>query len=357
MLDQLKSTYQGKKVFLTGHTGFKGSWMLLLLKELGATVKGYALAPKTDQDLYLLIQGDTLCESVIADIRDNERLSKEMAAFQPDFVFHMAAQALVIDSYENPVETYSINVMGTAHVLDALRFIDKMVHTVIITTDKVYENQERTTPYKEEDRLGGYDPYSNSKACTELVTDSFRLSFFNPANYEQHQKWVATARSGNVIGGGDWSENRIVPDIVRALQTDNPITVRNPAAVRPWQHVLEPIGGYLLLGAQLAKNGQIAADSFNFGPIPEDELTVRELVEIAIQSWGSGTFETPDIANKRHEAGLLKLDIQKAANVLGWVPQMNSGQAIDLTIDWYKTYAKDPQKVTLDQIKAYFNMA
>lgn len=354
MTEALLSTYRGKKVFLTGHTGFKGAWLLQVLKELGASVKGYSLAPDQTPALFDLLQGDSLCESVIADIRDRARLKQELLDFQPDFVFHMAAQALVIDSYREPVETYETNVMGTVNLLDAVRHLEKPCQVVIITTDKVYENKEVPRPYLESDELGGYDPYSNSKACTELATRSYRLSFFHPDRYEEHQKWVATVRSGNVIGGGDWSDNRIVPDLARALRAGEPLNVRNPHAVRPWQHVLEPLGGYLLVGHFLASKGAAYADAFNFGPVAEDALTVGELVKIAIECWGSGSFETPELKGQPHEAGLLMLDINKAKEMLNWSPKFRSREAIQTTIDWYKNFESDPVKTTQDQINAYF---
>ena len=354
MLELLQKTYRNKKVFLTGHTGFKGSWLTLILQELGAEVKGYSLAPEKEQSLYNQINGDTLCQSVIADIRDLEHLTTEMVTFQPDFVIHMAAQALVIDSYKRPVETYATNVMGTIHVLEALKRLEKPVHSVIITTDKVYENLEVDTPYKEEDRLGGYDPYSNSKACAELATSSYRLSFFHPDRYADHQKWIATARSGNVIGGGDWSDNRIIPDLIRAKRAGEPLTVRNPAAVRPWQHVLEPLGAYLLLGAHLERDGKSFSGGYNFGPQPDDELNVQGLVEIALDCWGSGQYEAPPLTGQPHEAGLLKLDINKAKEQLNWAPKLKAHEGIRKTIEWYKNFESDPKEYTLHQIKEYF---
>ncbi len=357
MIENLQASYQGKRIFLTGHTGFKGSWMLQMLKELGAVVKGYSLAPDQDPSLFDLIQGEALCESVIADIRDRERLKKELVDFQPDFVFHMAAQALVIDSYREPVETYETNVLGTVNLLDAVRHLEKPCNVVVITTDKVYENKEVMRPYLESDELGGYDPYSNSKACAELATRSYRLSFFHPDQYTDHQKWVATVRSGNVIGGGDWSANRIVPDLARALRAGEPLQVRNPNAVRPWQHVLEPIGGYLLLGHYMATEGKAYADAFNFGPVEEDALTVGDLVKIALEAWGSGSFETPALKNQPHEAGLLMLDITKADKMLQWQPKFRSREAIRTTIEWYKEFEADPIATTRKQIRDYFGFS
>lgn len=344
----LQDTYRSKKVFLTGHTGFKGSWLLQWLHLLGAQVKGYALAPENAESLYSLIDGDSYCESIIADIMDALKLEQAILDFQPDFIFHLAAQPLVRLSYEIPAKTFAVNAIGTAHVLDAVRKLNKPCVVVLITTDKVYENKEWLYPYRENDRLGGYDPYSASKACTELVISSYTQSFFNPEVFSQHHKAVASARAGNVIGGGDWAKDRIIPDIIRALQNGLPVQVRNPQAVRPWQHVLEPISGYLLLGAKLSAEPNKYGGAWNFGPYSEDHKMVEEVMQVAIESWGSGEYEKPVITNQPHEAGLLKLDINKAVSFLGWQPKWHSLEAINRTINWYKSYLKQP-----DQIKAY----
>ncbi len=354
VIDYLRLTYSGKRVFLTGHTGFKGSWMLSVLSELGAEVYGYSLPTKYENDLFNLIDGKSLCIHHEADIREAQTLKVAIRDFQPDFIFHLAAQALVIESYQTPVETYATNVMGTIHVLDALRGYNKSCTSVIITTDKVYENLERIEPYREDERLGGYDPYSNSKACAELAVSSYRNSFFNPVNYQEHQQSISTARSGNVIGGGDWSENRILPDLVKAMQNNEKLTVRNPLAVRPWQHVLDPLYGYLLLGAKQAESPVRYATGYNFGPIPEDELTVEQLVKTALEYWGQGSYEKPEITDKPHEAGLLKLAINKAQEELKWHPSLRAKEAIELTLSWYKNYHQDPAALTTNQIKTYF---
>ncbi|MDA7835942.1 CDP-glucose 4,6-dehydratase [Salibacteraceae bacterium] len=353
---KLTEEYRGKKVFLTGHTGFKGSWFLMILKQLGAEVKGYSLAPKNEHDLYNQIDGDALCDSVIADIRDRERLKKELLSFQPDFVFHLAAQALVIDSYTWPVETYETNVMGSIYLMDALRELGKPCYTVMITTDKVYENFETKDPYPEDARLGGYDPYSNSKACAELAISSYRNSFFNPKNINEHQQGIAAARSGNVIGGGDWSDNRLVPDIARALIEGEPIVIRNPNAVRPWQHVLDPLKGYLMLGAKLAQDPLKFSTGYNFGPTPEDERNVQEMAELAIELWGEGTIEAPIQSQNLHEAGLLKLAIDKADKELEWTPSFDSAEAVEWTIDWYKNGRNDAYNFTKKQIDQFFQL-
>ncbi|MEA5141156.1 CDP-glucose 4,6-dehydratase [Arcicella rigui] len=342
--------YSDKKVFLTGHTGFKGSWLLTWLHELGANIKGYSLAPENEQDLYNLIDGNSFCKSVIADIRDKQRLQDELTVFQPDFIFHLAAQPLVRPSYQIPTETFEINTLGTAYLLDAVRSLEKPCVVIIITTDKVYENQEWNYAYREIDRLGGYDPYSASKAAAEIVVSSYRKSFFNPDSYNVHQKALASARAGNVIGGGDWAKDRIIPDIVRALQATTSIRVRNPNAVRPWQHVLEPISGYLLLGAKLAIEPIKYATAWNFGPYMADTLTVGEVVNKVIKIWGEGEAEIKQNANAPHEAGLLMLDISKSINELGWKPKWNAKIAIENTIKAYQSYT---YQTIIEQINTY----
>lgn len=354
MHDRLSSYYSGKKIFVTGHTGFKGSWLIGCLHTLGADVKGFALAPEYENGLFALLQPLGRCESVIADIRNREVLQKEINSFQPDYVFHLAAQPLVRRSYKIPSETFEINVVGTANLLEAVNSLSKKCTLVIITTDKVYQNKEQHSLYTEEDVLGGFDPYSASKACAELVVSSFRNSFFNPAKYEFHQKAIATARAGNVIGGGDWSDDRIVPDIIRCLQHQKTIAVRNPNAVRPWQHVLESIGGYLLLAGLLNEKPLKHARAYNFGPAPQDHLTVKQLVETAIKYWGDGNWRDASGPTQLHEAGLLKLDIGLAKKELGWAPKLNADQALKWTIDWYKQPLAQQAGFTFQQIKAYF---
>lgn len=359
MFSDLEEAYKGRKVFLTGHTGFKGAWLLKTLSKLGAIVKGYSLEPKNSDDLYHLINGDQLCTSLIADLRDNSRLSAEIVEFQPDFIFHLAAQALVRRSYNIPSETFEVNAIGTANLLDGLRLLKKPCHAVLITTDKVYKNNEWIYPYRETDRLGGHDPYSASKACTELVIDSYRNSFFSTACYDHHSKAIAVARAGNVIGGGDWSSDRLIPDIVRSLNENKKIIVRNPESIRPWQHVLEPVVGYLYLGSQLAKDPVGKSQAYNFGPRHEDALSVIDMLKLCIKEWGSGDFKIERNSNEPHEAGLLKLDISKVASELKWTPKMNASQAVDLTIQWYKQYFKNSKSInqfTDDQINGFFNL-
>ena len=354
----LKESYKGKKVFLTGHTGFKGAWMLKTLSLLGAEVKGYALDPITKEDLYNLIERDSICTSVIADLRDKKRLEDEIVSFQPDFVFHLAAQPLVRLSYEIPAETFEVNVIGTANVLDAVRILEKKCDVVLITTDKVYHNNEWIYPYRENDRLGGYDPYSASKACAELVIDSYRNSFFNINNYKKHNKAIAVARAGNVIGGGDWSKDRLIPDIAKAFAVGKPVVIRNPQSVRPWQHVLEPVIGYLLLGAHLAVKPIEFSQAYNFGPHISDALSVEEMLKLAIQSWGKGEYIVEQIEGQPHEAGLLKLDISKAISELKWQPKMNAQQAVSMTMDWYSKFANNNERIsefTVQQINNFLN--
>lgn len=333
-----KEVFQHKKVFVTGHTGFKGSWLICWLQNLGANIKGYALPPQTDADLYKIINGDDICESVIADIRDKERLKNEILSFQPDFIFHLAAQPLVRYSYDFPGETFEVNTLGTANVLDGLRFLEKPCVAVIITTDKVYENHETGELYAEHDKLGGYDPYSASKAAAEIVVSSYRNSFFNSQQHAVHKKSVSSARAGNVIGGGDWAKDRIIPDIVRALSTDKPIQVRNPDSIRPWQHVLDSLSGYLSLAAHQFNDPARFAEAFNFGPQKNDCKKVGDLVESAIQRWGKGSVEYKKDDDNYHEAALLRLDISKATGELGWSPRYDSDLAISKTISWYKEF-------------------
>lgn len=348
------SYYSGKKVFLTGHTGFKGSWMLSWLNLLGARVKGYSLAPQFDYELYNQINGERLCESVIADIRDKERLELEVLAFEPDFIFHLAAQPLVRYSYEIPAQTFETNVLGTVYLLDAARKLEKACQVVVITTDKVYENLEWNYPYRETDHLGGYDPYSASKASVEIVVNSYRDSFFNTKDFAHHKKAIATARAGNVIGGGDWAKDRIVPDIIRSFRTNQPVVIRNPKAVRPWQHVLEPLAGYLQLGIRLVEQPLKFSGPWNFGPFNHDNLTVEKLVTIAIEKWGSGSMKLNSLDSQPHEAGLLRLDISKAVAELQWVPKMDAYQSIAMTVLWYKSAEENvARKLVENDIKAY----
>ena len=349
----MKDFYKQKKIFLTGHTGFKGSWLLAWLHQLGAEIKGYSLPPENENSLFDAIKPNIDFKNVFGDIRDKELLQSQIENFQPDIIFHLAAQALVRRSYEIPAETFEVNAVGTANVLEAVNQLQKKCTVIVITTDKVYENKEINYHYKEEDVLGGYDPYSASKAATEIVVSSFRNSFFNRSKYQQHQKAIVSARAGNVIGGGDFSEDRILPDIVRALQNSKTIEVRNPNAVRPWQHVLEPLNGYLKLAKMAYENYDSVANAYNFGPLPTDHLPVKNLVEISIKYWGNGDWKDTSSPNQLHEAGLLMLDISKATNELNWIPKLESKEAIEWTIDWYKNSTKNEFDFTLEQINKY----
>ncbi|MEN9339032.1 MAG: hypothetical protein RIQ62_344 [Bacteroidota bacterium] len=353
-LEHLRPYFSGKKVFLTGHTGFKGSWLLQILHLLGAKVKGYSLAPEKATDLYCLIEGDSLCtESVIHDLRDADFLKESLLNFEPDFVFHLAAQPLVLKGYDEPLYTFEVNGQGTANVLDALRDLKKSCVAVMITTDKVYENLDDHRLFQEDDKLGGYDPYSASKAVAEIIISSYRSSFFHPTKINQHQKSIASVRAGNVIGGGDFADNRIVPDIIKALQANESITLRNPHAIRPWQHVLEPLGAYLLLASRMVDAPEKFNTAYNLGPEKTDVLTVEELAKVAIARAGSGSLQVVDNANKPHEAATLMLDISKAKNELQWQPLFSAKEAIEKTVDWYLSEEQAVVKC-LQQIQDYF---
>ncbi len=352
----LKDNFQNKKIFITGHTGFKGSWLMACLHLAGAELKGYSLEPDLPNSLFSLLNDVINCKSAIADIRNRQRLKDEIHDFQPDFIFHLAAQPLVRRSYEIPADTFDVNVTGTANLLEAIIELKNPCTIVVITTDKVYKNIEDHILYNENDILGGYDPYSASKACTELVVDSFRNSFFNPEVYNHHKKGLTSARAGNVIGGGDWNKDRIVPDIIRSLTEGKSIEIRNPSSVRPWQFVLEPIAGYLQLASALKSQPIQFNHAFNFGPYPDDHITVKELVGIAIDTWGHGSWHDASTYNQPHEAGLLKLDITKAINELNWKPKLNAAQAIEWTVDWYKQKPADQMKYTFQQVNEYFSL-
>jgi CDP-glucose 4,6-dehydratase len=357
-LNKFIEVYKGKKVLVTGHTGFKGAWLLQILKAFDPIMKGYALEPENETNLFTEIKGEQLCDSVIGDLRDKDSLYKAVLDFQPDFVFHLAAQPLVRLSYSIPSETFEVNAIGTANLLNAVRMLDKKCDIILITTDKVYYNNEWEYPYRENDKLGGYDPYSASKACCELVIDSYRNSFFNNNNYVHHKKAIAVARAGNVIGGGDWSNDRLIPDIVKSLSKKEEIGIRNPRSVRPWQHVIEPLFGYLELGVKLSENPIKYGQAFNFGPNISDALSVEEMVKRAIQIWGIGSYKNVIDANNPHEAGLLKLDISKAVNELNWKPIFNAQTAVERTINWYKQYyaGASASELIESDIKFYQNI-
>lgn len=353
-----KNFWKNKRVFVTGHTGFKGSWLCIWLNRLGAHVTGYALDPPTDPSLFKLADVEKDIRSVIGDIRDSTALTNAIVDAKPEIIFHLAAQPLVRDSYRVPVETYAINVMGTANLLEAIRTSGIGVKAVVnITTDKVYENREWEWGYRENEPLGGYDPYSNSKACSELVTAAFRSSFFNPSDYARHGCAIATARAGNVIGGGDWASDRIVPDCIRYLQEGKQVVVRNPNAIRPWQHVLEPLSGYLVIGEKLWVDGPGYSEGWNFGPTNDDCKAVEFIVKSICSEWGAqASYSCPPMTGP-HEATFLKLDCSKAAARLGWYPRWNLEKAIKATVSWYKAYTngEDLGTVCINQIEEFIN--
>ncbi len=352
-MQALKNTYQGKKVFLTGITGFKGSWLALWLLKMGAEVKGYALPPDTQPNHFELLQ--LPCETILADIRDAERFRQEVAAFQPDIVFHLAAQPLVRKSYREPVNTYATNVMGTLHLLEACRATPPQA-VVVITSDKVYENREWQWPYRETDQLGGYDLYSSSKACTEIVTASFQRSFFPVERFgADHHTLIATVRAGNVIGGGDWSEDRLIPDMVKATAKGQTVEIRNPQAVRPWQHVLDPLSGYLALGAELLIGKAHLAQPFNFGPATDAVKTVEEVLGAMQQHWPAIAPQFPKLENQPHEATLLSVDSSNANRLLQWQPRWNVAQAIEKTANWYRSFYESGAVMTERQLEDYYN--
>lgn len=347
--------WQGKKVFLTGHTGFKGSWLSLWLQSLGANVTGYALSPPTNPNLFEEARVDEGMRSIIGDVRDLEALRKAMKEANPEIVIHMAAQPLVRYSYLQPVETYATNVMGVVHLLEASRENSNIKAILNVTSDKCYENKEIDRGYCEDEPMGGFDPYSNSKGCSELVTASYRSSFFNKLDYKKHGVGLATARAGNVIGGGDWALDRLIPDVMHAFIEHKAVVIRNPQAIRPWQHVLEPLRGYLDLAQKLFEEGPAFAEAWNFGPNNEDVKPVEWIVKTLAERWGDGARWTIDQGGHPHEATFLRLDISKADQSLGWKPQMNLSHALDQIIIWYKAYMNksDMRQVTLDQISQY----
>lgn len=347
--------WRSKRVLVTGHTGFKGSWLSLWLQSLGAEVVGVALAPDTNPSLFEVARVGEGMRSHIADIRDFGALRSIVQAEHPEIVIHMAAQPLVRYSYEHPVETYATNVMGTVHLFEAVRQTPGVKVLVNITSDKCYENKEWVWAYRENDPMGGYDPYSSSKGCAELVTSAYRNSFFNPARYAEHGVALASVRAGNVIGGGDWAADRLIPDILRAIEKGEPVLIRNPHAIRPWQHVLEPLSGYLMLAEKLYSDGPGFAEGWNFGPREEDARPVQWIVEKLSRLWSEGACWQLDGNHHPHEAGYLKLDIAKARGQLGWKPRWSLDQALEKIIQWHKAQrtGSDMHEITLAQIEDY----
>lgn len=349
--------WQGKRVFLTGHTGFKGGWLSLWLHQLGAEVTGYALQAPTSPSLYDTAKVATGMHSIIGDVRDAESLKQAMAAARPEIVIHMAAQPLVRYSYDHPVETYSTNVMGLVNLLEAVRVTSGVRSVVNVTSDKCYENREWPWGYRENEAMGGYDPYSNSKGCAELITSAYRSSYFNPDNYATHGVALGSGRAGNVIGGGDWALDRLIPDMLRAVGAGEPVLIRNPHAIRPWQHVLEPLSGYLTLAEKLYTNGTSYAEGWNFGPHDIDARPVGWIIERICQVWGDGAAWQLEGAVQPHEATYLKLDCSKARAGLGWQPRWTISQTIDKIVEWHKACDAhaDMHQLTLDQITTYQN--
>ena len=356
--DLFDNFYKGKRVLVTGHTGFKGSWLTLWLHSLGAEIVGIGLEPFSERDNFVLTKvGDKIKSDIREDIRDGEKMKEVFRDYQPEIVFHLAAQPLVRLSYQIPVETYQTNVMGTINILEAIRATDSVKVGVMITTDKCYENKEQLWGYRENEPMGGYDPYSSSKGAAEIAISSWRRSFFNPKDFNYHGKSIASVRAGNVIGGGDWALDRIIPDCIRAIESDASIEIRSPYSIRPWQHVLEPLRGYMMLAKKMWENPTEYCEAWNFGPRMESISTVKEVAEKVISNYGKGGLNLPpegEIKGALHEAKLLMLDISKANFRLGWKPFLDIKQTIAMTVDWYKRYqSEDPYSLTLSQITDY----
>ena len=349
--------WQGKRVFLTGHTGFKGGWLSLWLQQLGAEVTGYALEAPTTPSLFEVANVARGMVSIIGDVRDGEALKRAMAQARPEIVIHMAAQPLVRYSYVNPVETYATNVMGVVNLLEAVRATPGVRSVVNVTSDKCYENREWPWGYRENEAMGGYDPYSNSKGCAELVTAGYRSSFFNAEKYAEHGIALGSGRAGNVIGGGDWAMDRLIPDMLRAIGAGQPVMIRNPHSIRPWQHVLEPLSGYLTLAEKLYTEGPVHAEGWNFGPHDTDAKPVEWIIERMTQEWGAGASWSLDGQDHPHEATYLKLDCSKARGQLGWHPRWDIGQTIAKIVEWHKAcdQGADMRAMTLAQITTYQN--
>lgn len=348
--------YKNRKVFVTGHTGFKGSWLCLLFHKLGAQVYGYALDPPTDPSLFVEARISELITSFIGDIRDYDTLAKVLHKVSPEIVIHMAAQPLVRESYNNPIETYSTNVMGTVHLLDSLRSTSGIKAVVNVTTDKCYENKEWCWGYREKEPLGGYDPYSNSKACSELVTSAYRNSFFNPKSYDKHNVAIASARAGNVIGGGDWAADRLIPDFIRAISKGQQVAIRNPHAIRPWQHVMEPLNGYLTLVSKLCMKGPAYSAAWNFGPEDSDAKTVEWIIKRICQLWDDNASYSIDDCPQLHEANYLKLDCSKAKSELDWYQKWTIEKTLTSIVAWNKAFIRgeDVRQVTFEQITDFY---
>ena len=358
MIDIFDNFYCGKRVLVTGHTGFKGSWLSIWLHELGAEVVGVSQDPFTNRDNYVLSGiGNKMMADLRSDICNGQKMKEIFQKYQPEIVFHLAAQPLVRYSYEQPVETYEANVMGTIHVMEAIRATSSVKVGVMITTDKCYDNKEQMRGYKEDDPFGGYDPYSSSKGACEIAIQSWRRSFFNSEDYgKKHHVSLASVRAGNVIGGGDWALDRIIPDCIKALEQDKVIDIRSPKAIRPWEHVLEPLSGYMMLAKKQWEHPTEFCEGWNFGPESESVSTVWEVATELIKNYGKGELKDSSDPNAVHEAKLLMLDITKAKTKLGWKPRMNMQQCMDLVADWYKRYQKeDVYQLCVKEIEKFIN--
>lgn len=356
MIDVFDSFFKGKRVLITGHTGFKGSWLSLWLHELGAEVIGVALNPATEKDNFVLSGiGSRIVADIRADIRDADAMKNIMAEYHPEIVFHLAAQPLVRLSYEIPAETYEVNVMGTINIMEAIRCTPSVRVAVMITTDKCYDNNEQAEGYVETDPFGGYDPYSSSKGACEIAIQSWRRSFFNPEDYgRKHTVSIASVRAGNVIGGGDWAKDRIIPDCIRALEAEQPIDIRSPQSVRPWEHVLEPLSGYMLLAKKMWEQPTEYCEGWNFGPEAESVLTVWDVASAIVKSFGRGKLRDISTPDALHEAKLLMLNINKAKERLGWKPRLTAEQTIALTTDWYQRYRNEEvYALCVDEINSF----
>ena len=354
-----RAFWKGRKVFLTGHTGFKGSWLSLWLSKLQANVAGYALAPANYPNLFQVAGLSNTLENICADINDADRLKAEMLRFEPEIVFHLAAQPLVRYSFANPIETFQTNIMGTANVLEAIRHTQSVRAGLIITTDKCYEDKNWIWGYRENDALGGYDPYSSSKASAEMVTASYRSSFFHKEDYYNHKVAIATARAGNVLGGGDWATDRLVPDLMRSIVAGEPLMLRNPDSIRPWQHVLEPLSGYLILAHKMVTQGSEYGESWNFGPKETETISVLELVTKLSHELGSFLHPQVEVSKQPHETHILRLDTSKAQSRLGWQPILPIDAAIEWISEWMRAYLRgdDMRAITDQQIERYQALA
>jgi CDP-glucose 4,6-dehydratase len=358
-LEDVVNPWQGQRVFLTGHTGFKGGWLAHWLARRGALIRGFALDPTTEPNLFTAASVATVLDDTRGDTRDYPRLEASMTEFAPEVVFHLAAQPILRRSYTDPLTTFSTNVLGTVHVLEAIRKTSSVRAAVCITSDKCYQNQEWVWPYRETDTLGGFDPYSASKACAEIVCAAYRSSYFPVNRLHEHRVALATTRAGNVVGGGDWSEDRLIPDLIRGFQAGQPVLIRQPRAVRPWQHVLEPLNGYIMLAERLLKAPSQFCTSFNFGPSDEDAWPVERIATKLVELWGDGAAWTRDAVPSVHEDHNLTLETSKARRQLGWQPRLRIEANLEWTVNWYRAWEKgaDMKQQTLAQIASFEQLA